>query len=48
VRNYENSNKSFAHVKDVLGEDSFLEYPEGTSMKELLKALRQRAGGSGD
>lgn len=38
--------KTFAHIIDILGADSSLEYPEGTSMKELLKSLRQRAGKS--
>lgn len=40
--------KTFAQIKEILGEDSLLEYPENTSIKELLKALRQRAGESGD
>jgi sulfur-carrier protein len=40
--------KTFAQIKDLLGADSSLEYPDGTSMKELLKSLRQRAGESKD
>lgn len=40
--------RTFAKVKDILGADSFLECQEGTSMKELLKALRERAGKSED
>jgi molybdopterin synthase sulfur carrier subunit len=38
--------KTFAQIKEILGADSSLEYPDGTSMKELLKSLRQRAGES--
>jgi sulfur-carrier protein len=38
--------KTFAQIKDILGAESSLEYPDGTSMKELLKSLRQRAGES--
>jgi len=38
--------KTFAQIKDILGADSSLEYPDGTSMKELLKSLRQKAGES--
>jgi sulfur-carrier protein len=38
--------KTFAHIKDILGADSSYEYPDGTLMKELLGALRQRAGES--
>jgi molybdopterin synthase sulfur carrier subunit len=38
--------KTFAQIKDILGADSSLDYPDGTSMKELLKSLRQRAGES--
>jgi molybdopterin synthase sulfur carrier subunit len=38
--------KTFAQIKDILGADSSLEYPHGTSMKELLKSLRQKAGES--
>jgi sulfur-carrier protein len=38
--------KTFAQIKDILGEDSSFEYPDGTPMKELLKSLRQRAGES--
>ncbi len=38
--------KTCAQIKDILGADSSLEYPDGTSMKELLKSLRQRAGES--
>jgi molybdopterin synthase sulfur carrier subunit len=38
--------KTFAQIKNILGADSSLEYPDGTSMKELLKSLRQRAGES--
>jgi sulfur-carrier protein len=38
--------KTFAQLKDILGADSSLEYPDGTSMKELLKSLRQKAGES--
>lgn len=40
--------RAFAQVKDILGADSFLEYPEGTSMRELLDSLRQIAGESED
>ncbi|MGA9190066.1 MAG: ubiquitin-like small modifier protein 1 [Methanosarcina sp.] len=40
--------RAFAQVKDILGADSFLEYPEGTSVRELLDSLRQRAGESED
>ncbi len=40
--------RTFAQVKDILGADSFLEYPEGTSVRELLDSLRQRAGESED
>lgn len=35
--------KTFAQIKDILGADNALEYPDGTSMKELLKSLSQRA-----
>ncbi len=38
--------KTFAQIKDILGADSSLEYPDGVSMKELLKSLRQKAGAS--
>jgi sulfur-carrier protein len=38
--------KTFAQIKDILGADSSPEYPDGTSMKELLKSLRQKAGES--
>jgi molybdopterin synthase sulfur carrier subunit len=38
--------KTFAQIKDILGADSFLECQDGTSMRELLKALRERAGKS--
>jgi sulfur-carrier protein len=38
--------KTFAQIKYILGADSSLEYPKGTSMEELLKSLRQRAGES--
>ena len=38
--------KTFAQIKDILGADSSLEYPDGTSMKELLKSLRRKAGES--
>jgi molybdopterin synthase sulfur carrier subunit len=38
--------KTFAQIKDILGANSSLEYPDGTSMKELLKSLRQKAGES--
>jgi sulfur-carrier protein len=40
--------RTFAQVKDILGADSFLEYPKGTSVRELLDSLRQRAGESED
>lgn len=40
--------RTFAKVKDILGADSLLEYPGVLSMRELLKALRERAGESGD
>lgn len=40
--------KTFAQIKEILGADSFLEYPDGVSMKELLKTLRQKAGESED
>ncbi len=40
--------KTFAQIKDILGADSFLECQDGTSMRELLKALRERAGKSED
>jgi molybdopterin synthase sulfur carrier subunit len=40
--------KTFAQIKDILGADSFLEFQDGTSMRELLKALRERAGKSED
>lgn len=40
--------RTFAKVKDILGADSFLECQDGTPMKELLKALRERAGESED
>jgi len=40
--------KTFAQIKDILGADSFLEYPDGTSMRNLLKSLRQKAGESED
>ncbi len=36
--------KTFAQIKDILGADSFLEYPDGTSMRELLISLRKKAG----
>ena len=38
--------KTFAQIKDILGADSSLEYPDGTSMKEFLESLRQKAGES--
>jgi len=38
--------KTFAQIKNILGADSSLEYPDGISMKELLKSLRQRASES--
>ena len=40
--------KTFAQIKDILGADSFLECHNGISMRELLKALRERAGKSDD
>jgi molybdopterin synthase sulfur carrier subunit len=40
--------KTFAQIKDILGADSFLEYPDGTSMRNLLNSLRQKAGESAD
>ena len=40
--------RTFAQIKDILGADSFLECPDGTSMRELLKAFRERAGESED
>jgi sulfur-carrier protein len=40
--------RAFAQVKDILGTDSFLEYPDRTSVRELLDSLRQRAGESED
>ena len=38
--------KTYAQIKKILGADNSLEYPDGTSMKELLKSLRQKAGES--
>lgn len=35
--------RAFAQVKDILGTDSFLEYPDRTSVRELLDSLRQRS-----
>lgn len=40
--------KTFAQIKDILGADSFLECQNDISMRELLKALRERAGKSED
>lgn len=40
--------KTFAQIKNILGADSFFEYPDGTPIKEFLKSLRQRAGESED
>jgi len=40
--------KTFAQIKDILGADSFLEYPDGTTMRNLLKSLRQKTGESED
>ena len=40
--------KTFAQIKDILGADSFLEYPDGTSMRELLISLRKKTGESED
>jgi molybdopterin synthase sulfur carrier subunit len=40
--------KTFAQIKDILGADSFLEYPDATSMRELLISLRKKAGESED
>jgi molybdopterin synthase sulfur carrier subunit len=40
--------KTFAHIKDILGADSFLKCKGCTSMRELLKAFRERAGKSED
>lgn len=40
--------KTFAQIKDILGAESFLEFQDGASMRELLKSLRQRAGKSED
>lgn len=40
--------KTFAQIKDILGADNLLECQDGTSMRELLKALRERAGKSED
>lgn len=40
--------KTFAKIKDILGADSLLEFPDGISMHELLNSLRQRAGESAD
>ncbi|HWQ48242.1 MAG TPA: MoaD/ThiS family protein [Methanosarcina sp.] len=40
--------KTFAQIKDILGADSFLECQNDTSMRELLKALREKAGKSED
>jgi molybdopterin synthase sulfur carrier subunit len=36
--------KTFAQIKNILGADSFLEYPDGTSMRKLLISLRKKAG----
>jgi sulfur-carrier protein len=36
--------KTFAQIKDILVDDNFLEYPDGTSMRELLISLRKKAG----
>ena len=36
--------KTFAQTKNILGADSFLEYPDGTSMRKLLISLRKKAG----
>jgi len=40
--------KTYTQVKEILGEDSFLEFPEGASLNELLEILRQKAGESED
>ncbi|HEY3362499.1 MAG TPA: MoaD/ThiS family protein [Methanosarcina sp.] len=40
--------KTFAQIKDILGADSFLEFQDGTSMREFLRALRGKAGESED
>ncbi|AKB81414.1 Molybdenum cofactor biosynthesis protein MoaD [Methanosarcina barkeri 3] len=40
--------KTFAQIKDVLGADSLIECQDDTSMSELLKVLRKRAGKSED
>jgi len=40
--------KTFAQIKDILGADSLIECQDDTSMRALLKALRERAGKSED
>lgn len=40
--------RTFSHIREILGEDNLFEYPEGISIKELLKTLRQKAGEAGN
>lgn len=40
--------KTYAQVKEILGEDTFVELPERATLNELLKIFRQRAGDSED